>query len=225
MILRLLLALTALGTGSCLYMAPPPDNFVPMWPHGGMVQGMIGISRMSDDPQGAFADSGGVRDGSVTLPVLMMAVQHPLAGAHVQTGIEWGGTLGWERDVSYRASDIGGERIRHEDNLWIGDLFAGAFATLWFDGGARAFAGAGPLLHYGFVEYEFDDEGGDFVHVHESGFGSGVYARTGFEVPLWDNTWAGLQVRWLEADLDFNGDAGTFDTGAVQIMFSVTQGF
>lgn len=216
----LLLILTAFPLVGCVHLAPPPENFVPMWPHGMTVQGSLGIAELSQDPLAAVVAAGGDETvGTTHLPVMMVAMQHPLAGAYLQPGIEWGGSIGWDEEGKYVDGDY-----RFEEELVVGDLFVGGCLIAWLEGGTRMYAGAGALWHGAWIEYEYEDTFGEAVREDESGFGTGVYLRGGIELPVWDNTWIGLQVRWIEANLDFGGGIGELDVDTFQILLSATQG-
>jgi len=217
----LLLALSTLGLSGCLHLAPPPGDFAPIWPQHTTVQGSLGITDLSQDPLAAVTAVGGDETvGSTTLPVIMVAVQRPLSGDHLQPGIEWGGSLGWEGGRRYVDGDW-----RFDEELIVGDLFVGACFVGWLQGGGRLYAGAGPLLHGGWVEYEAEDSFGELVREDESGYGAGTYVRAGIELPVWDNAWFGVQVRWVEAELDFGGAVGEVDVDSVQFLLSATQGW
>ncbi|MEW6074079.1 MAG: hypothetical protein AB1726_15970 [Planctomycetota bacterium] len=217
---RPIAALLLPGLAACVPLYVAPEDAGEPGMSSPYVQGMIGVSHVSRDPRAAVAGGG---NGSATLPLLAAAVQIPMAGEHVQTGFEWGGTFAWDHDRT--VVDDGTGVAAADDDLVLADLFAGLSLVTWFGETARLFAGAGPVLQFGWTELEYEDQGGETVWVQDSAAGGGIYARAGLELPFSSHTWVGLQVRWMDADLDFGGDAGSVDLETAQWVLSVTQGF
>ncbi len=56
-----------------------------------------------------------------------------------------------------------------------------------------------------------------------SGFGLGVYARTGLEFAVSPNSLVGFGVRWSDATVDLGGDDGDLDVRGVQLAVTFSQ--
>ncbi len=221
--------LLLLGLGSCTIQGPPPsspEEWHEPGPPRAMIQGMLGATDVSRDPLVAYEEPGGLQvDGSGTLFVLGASGQFPQWGDRVQLGGEWGFTIGRDahRDTVEVHSGKAAVLEVHENDLVLGDMFAGAMVAVYPTRKLRLYGGAGPLIQYGRVDLEYEDIDGVLIDIDNSGFGTGLYARTGFELLFAPDTWVGFQVRWIEADVDFGGGVGNFELEAVQYVLSVSR--
>ena len=222
--------LLVLGLGSCAIpgarSSPPEEWNEPRVPRA-MIQGMLGATDLSRDPLAAYEEPDGLQvHGSGTLFLLGAAGQFPQWGDRMQLGGECGFTVGRDahRDTVKVHSSRAAVLAVHENDLVLGDLFAGAMVAIYPGSKLRLYGGAGPMIQYGRVDLEYEDVDGALIEIDNSGFGTGLYARTGIELLFAPDTWVGFQVRWIESDVDFGGGIGDFDLEAVQYMLSVSRG-
>jgi hypothetical protein len=217
------------GLSSCVGLTGPPPPDSPLrsedWAVGRpILQGFVGVQRLD-----TFERTGGVeppieRDGRWLNPLIGGGGQWKLAGSGLDVGLEGMLALSWRARAGAIASGPGGTQVVVDVNHFTIELFGGPFVSLFPLERLRFYAGAGPLLQF----VEFDQKavpaealGEDFDR-STSGFGVGLYARTGFEFLITSNTWLGLGVRWSESVVDLGRGMGDLDLEAVQFVLSMS---
>lgn len=170
------------------------------------------------------------------IPYLGAAAQVILNDDTVGYGWEGGGFISWiNEDVNYAGySGPQGSKIAISvDNaFWSFETFMGLYADLKPADRLRLYASAGPLALYARAETDRSDEQpvvtplGTAVVTNEnnsdSDFTFGWYARAGIELRLSKNTWAGLNVRHMQAEVDLNDSLGEFNIDGNLYLLSVT---
>ena len=194
----------------------------PGTPPGTFVQGMVGATDLEVVSLETSGASIGIEEANTsTLPLLGAAMTYPLSGQRFQVGVEVGATAGWDKGSGLVR--LNGTQIASSDNeIFLLDCFVGAGANFFLSERWRLYGGAGPVLQFGYVDLDYTDENGERTGLHEDGFGVGVYARGGIELLLWDFTWAGIGVRWLDSRFDPGGAFTDFDFEALQYVFTVS---
>lgn len=150
----------------------------------------------------------------------------PMRGERLKLGFEGGFTLGWQGDTGFVSVGNGTVVVVSDNDLFVMDVFVGAFAELFLGEKIRVYGGAGPLLQFGAVDMEFFDESDNsYVDISESGFGGGIYTRAGIELELSRGTFVGFGVRWLDSSVSLGSKLGNLDFQGVQAALTVTTGF
>ncbi len=186
------------------------------------IQGMLGIGayEFELEPDGPVDTQVDVDD-----PFLMgFALQQPLRPPEkgLDVGVEGGATLGIDTQQVSGVAGGSGAVIVIDSEVVLGDVFAGLYAGVDLGGRARLFAGAGPLLQLGWVDFEQDDtSGGVDVSSTDSDTALGGYARTGLEFRAAGGT-IGLTVRWIRAEMEFDG-LESADLAGFQVFLSYTK--
>ncbi len=202
------------------------------WEQHTAVQVMLGASRY-DDLAFEFAsreDPDVVAISEFTwVPLLGIGGQLPFRKGDIDMGLEGGVLFGWrsERISAYATNTSISVHIR--SSLFLTDLFMGPYASARLGRHSRIYAGIGPLLLFG--QYDRKSDGNsDTAPYHEhadetsSAFGVGVYARTGIEFRLPDDSWMGIGLRVFTSDLDFDTVPGTTTLRGIQGMITYTVG-
>lgn len=191
---------------------------------GTRIQGMIGLTEVTDVSVGLDPALGEIRDDGVAqLPMIGGVFMRPLGGDRLKFGVEGGFTVGWENDTGVVAINNGNLLVVSDNNLFLMDIFVGPFAELFVGERIRVYGGAGPLLQYGQVDVEFIDNN-SFIDETESGFGGGIYTRAGVEFDLGRGSLVGFGVRWLDSSVNLGGRMGDLDFQGVQFALTVTTG-
>jgi hypothetical protein len=153
------------------------------------------------------------------LPLIGGGGQWKLGGEKVDFGLE--GMLSFSGRANAEAFAVGGGGavVAVRVDLLIFELFGGPFANIFLGDNARIYVGAGPVLQW--VDYSQD---GNNLDADGSGFGSGLYARTGFEFGIGPGTMLGFGVRWSDTTVDLGGGLGDLDIDGIQAVLTVTTG-
>ncbi len=198
----------------------PPKG--PRWQKGQpAMQGFIGVSFF--DNVSVEGDGGGEIDGDEgdldQLPLIGGGAQFKLGGERIDFGLE--GMLSFSGRANTEAFAIGGGGVvvAVDVDLMIFELFGGPFASMFLGESVRVYAGAGPVLQW--VSY---DQSGNNLDADGDGFGSGLYARTGFEFTIGHGTMLGLGVRWSDTTVDLGGGLGDLEIDGIQGVLTVTTG-
>ncbi len=202
-------------------------------PLPGYIQLLAGELQLGDD--NVVIDRGGRElEGTVdSIPYLGGAVQMPTINDLFGYGMEAGGFVSWENDeLSYLATsgpDGGKLRVRVDNSFFLFETFLGAYGSFKPHERLRFYTGAGPLFVYARAESEDLEQSEDDnpVDPEESSnsdhdFSIGWYARVGFDLGVTNDTWIGLNVRHINADLDLSKSVGKFDIDGKMYLFSVT---
>jgi hypothetical protein len=186
------------------------------------LQGMLGVGfyDLELEPEGVSTEV------DVDNPFLMgFSVQQLVTPQNrkLDFGLEGGATVGIHTQEVSGVAGGSGAVIVIDSEVVLSDLFGGGFVSLDIGRQARLYAGAGPLLQYGWANFDQDDTSGTTDNdSSDSAAGVGYYARTGFEFRIHDGT-MGVTVRWVDADLDFD-DLDDADLGGLQLFWSYTRG-
>ena len=222
--LRRYLAFTFFVLSGVSYAAPPLPGYIQL---------LVGELHLSED--NVVIDRGGRElEGAVdSIPYLGGAVQMPTKNDLFGYGMEAGGFVSWKNDeVSYFASsgpNGGNLKIRVDNSFFLFETFLGAYGSFKPTERLRFYTGAGPLFLYARAESEDLDQTEDNIPVDsternnsDSDLGIGWYARAGFDLGVTNDTWIGLNVRHIEADLNLSKSVGKFDIDGEMYLFSVT---
>ena len=207
--------------------APPPSSTyqAPLKRRrDNLATGMVGVTDLTvsdidiDSSRGEIVDNNGM-----TLPLLGGVFQHPVSGDRTQLGVEGGFTFGWQGDVIGVAVGGGNVVVAADNDVFLTDIFVGAYADTLLGDKTRVYVGAGPLLQWVNLNIDWEDPNSGHVHTSENGFGYGYYARTGLEVMVRPGMYVGLGVRWIDAKVDLSGIVNEFDTEGMQYFLTFTE--
>lgn len=232
-VMRRLLFLFMLAVPACV-LAGPEEEPVYMQLLLGQLQ--LGDNRTANSGSSAAFDG---RLGDVPyLGAVGQVVMHDDAMGY---GWEGGVFFSWINDYAsyYARSDGNGGTvsIRLDNAFWSLETFAGLYADYRPMSRLRFYVSGGPLLVYGVAE---TDQPANAQSLPASGAGSvividvshsdtdlsaGWYVRSGLELRLTEDLWAGLNVRHLNAHLNLSDSIGTLDLDGNQYLFSLTQRF
>jgi hypothetical protein len=199
------------------------------------VQGLLGAAQYSEDDL-TFTEVGS--DGITTsendlsnMPYFGLAFQQPFRGKNTQIGLDGSAFLGWR--VKDRRVVAGDNQIAItvDSSLWLFDLSIGIYVKHTFKERWRVYAAAGPALIFG--EYSDDTDEDDLVSNttittsrSESEFGSGGYARAGFDYRYADNAYLGICVRGISTNLEFSGaPEASSGLSGTQVLVSFSRHF
>lgn len=202
-------------------------------PLQGYIQLLVGELHLSED--NVVIDRGGRNlEGTIdSIPYLGGAVQMPEKNDLFGYGMEAGGFVSWQNDeVNYFASsgpDGGKLTVRIDNSFFLFETFLGAYGSFKPNERLRFYTGAGPLFVYARAESEDLSQREDDIPVNpietnnsDSDLGIGWYARAGFDLGVTKDTWLGLNVRHIKADLNLSKSVGKFDIDGEMYLFSVT---
>lgn len=212
--------LQSAGTSRSYVPPPPPRPGVrPEWRRGqAWMQGYVGAG--SSDA--ATVDQGGgfeVEIEDVDYPFLGGGAQWKLGGEKVDLGVEGLLSFGWRSNVAAFYVGGGGAAVAVDVDSLLFDLSAGPFASVFLGDSTRVYVGAGPSLQW--VQYDQDvDVAG--TSNGGSGFGTGLYARTGIEWRLDASNLIGLGFRWTDGEVDLDDGLGDLDVEGYQVYLTVT---
>ena len=200
------------------------------WEGQTAVQGMLGALSLDHDIKfetESTDEPGNTAETSIgTLPLIGIAGQLPLAGRNVDIGFEAGIIFSWARDDAKAVSTGNGTvLVRVDNDLYLTDVFAGIFISRVLANKVRVYIGAGPMMVFGQLDADIEEETFEDRHDSDSDFGAGGYVRGGLEFRLPDGSFLGFGVRAFKSDLDFDDDLGDQDLSGVQGMLTFTTGF
>ena len=226
----LLLVLVLLGLASCT--TPKQDRYDPLEPYRSpgtlthmapgqtTAQGMIGAGFYSGIDRDGGTNPPATGDNDIEqAPTLGGAFQHAMWGDKIDFGLEVGGTLGFRSGGGFVSTGGGGLVVAVDIDMFLFDIFGGPFVNIPVGEKARLYGGAGPLLQ--FANWKQTGEG---VDDESSGFGTGFYARTGFEFELTRSMLIGIGVRWYDSHVSLGGDLGSLDLQGTQALITFTSG-
>jgi hypothetical protein len=156
------------------------------------------------------------------MPALGGGAQWKLAGERLDFGLEAMFSFGGRANATAFVAGGGGAAVAVNIDMLAFELYGGPFVSCFIGERARVYASTGPLMEWADYNQEFSDTGSTDSG---TGFGTGWYARTGFEFALSDNTLIGFGVRWSEATVDLDSGLGELSVEGMQYVFTVTEGF
>jgi hypothetical protein len=190
---------------------------------------LIGAT-LPDEDEIVYQDIGDDPFATVTTdlsaaPIIGFAAQLAFLDRQFDLGLEGGLTIAWWADSGSFRSSNGVTVITIDNWLILSDLFLGPYASLELFNALRVYAGAGPLLMMGFLDTDQEEEvNGSRTTVNDFDFSAdlGFYGRAGLEFQLNRQSFMGLGVRRVFADLDFGGRVGEVEADAMQVMLTYT---
>jgi hypothetical protein len=195
------------------------------WETGQLVlQGFLGANLFEtmERSGGSSPDVDGSGETASQLPVIGGGGQYKLGGQTVDLGIEGMIAFSGRADATAFAVGGGGATVAVKVDMVLFELYGGPFANFFLDDTTRVYVSAGPLMEWADFTQKNDSAG---IHGNGTGFGTGLYARTGIEFMTPNRTMIGLGVRWADSRVDLDNDLGSLDLKGVQIVFTVTEGF
>lgn len=205
------------------------DHKYDTWEANYNVQALLGAVKYEDlkfDNTDGTDDS--VEIDISTIPQLGGAwTTRPQGDDRLQYGLECSFLLGFKIDKISGYLGGSGAYINISTSMWMFDLAGGGYANLWLTDDIRLYAAGGPLMMY--ADYQSDREYDDGVtpdsSQHESAFGLGLYARTGFEFRVHQHGFLGLGARWNWSNVDFSDVGGSSDISGIAAFATYTAGF
>ena len=233
--LLLLACLAALGCTSCASTSssqiggrPAPQvasSLTRLTPGQTLASGLIGASYYSEvGVEGGGPASGSQPSDLEQVPMLGGVFQHAMWGDRVDAGLEVGGTLGFRTGGGYVYAGSGGIYVNVKVDMYLFDLFGGPFVSVPLGKKARVYGSAGPLMQFASWDQSAEDPGDSSYNQSSTGFGTGVYARAGFEFQLSRAMLIGVGVRWTDSSVSLGNALGTMDIEGTQALISFTAG-
>jgi len=191
----------------------------PRWHDGqALMHGFLGVTSYS-----TVEISGEVNgdDGDLDeLPVIGGGAQWKVGGRRIDWGLE--GLLSFAGRANATAFVVGGggAAVAVDVDLLLFELYGGPFVSLFLGEKVRLYGAAGPLLQWA----SYDQNDSVIADEDGSGFGSGYYARAGFEFALPSRALVGFGARWSDTSVDLGSSIGDLDIDGVQILFTMTTG-
>lgn len=197
---------------------PRPSNDQFRWRTGqAMMQGFFGISEMST------VDVGGTVDGDNgdldQMPVIGGGGQWKLGGDRIDVGLEGMLSFAGRANAEAFVAGGGGAAIAVDVDMLVFDLYGGPFVSKFVGNKLRFYGAAGPMMQ--FIEY---DQTGSSLDADGEGFGSGWYARAGFEFALPSRSFVGMGVRWSDTSVDLGNALGDLEMDGLQVFVSLSYG-
>lgn len=185
------------------------------------MQGFFGVSQFETiEREGGGTPTVDGDDGDLDeIPFLGGGAQFKLGGERLDFGFEGLFSFGGRANADAFVIGGGGAAVAVDVDLLIFDLYGGPFVSAFLGDKLRLYAAAGPLLQW--ADYEESNSVGDN---DGSGFGYGLYARTGCEFVLPSRTMIGLGARWSDTSVDLGGDLGDLEMDGFQLMLTVSRG-
>ncbi len=198
----------------------PPDR--PLWRTGQTyMQGFFGWTDYSDVSVDFGSDAINGEDGDLdSMPILGGGGQYKLGGERLDFGLEGLFSFGGRANAAAFAVGGGGAAIAVDVDLFLFELYGGPFVSMFIGKSLRVYGAVGPLLQWAYYDQAI---GG--AHDDGNGFGTGVYARAGFEILLPSRTMLGFGARWSDSSIDLGGSLGDLDIEGIEYMITVTRGF
>ena len=201
---------------------PPPPSSRPVWmPGQPLLQGFLGISyfenvTVEDSGSGEIDGDKGDLD---QLPIIGGGGQWKLAGERVDFGLEAMFSFGWRGNAEAFVVGGGGAAVAVDVDLLLFELYGGPFVSIFLGDKTRLYGAVGPVMQ--FADY---DQSGGGTSESGSGFGSGLYARTGIEFMLPSRTLIGVGARWSDTTIDLDNGVGDLEIDGLQLLFTVSRG-
>jgi len=225
MYLAAVLLCTSSPSAALAALYEPSSRLAPLaWaPEQPVMQGFFGAGTYDTFQRtgGSTPDVDGAGD-STQVPVIGGGAQWKLGGERVDYGLELMFSFGGRANATAFAVGGGGAAVAVSVDMLAFELYGGPFVSCFVGERSRVYVSAGPLMEWADYSQEFASAG---TSDSGTGFGTGFYARTGFEFALSDNTLLGLGLRWSEATVDLGAGLGDLDVEGFQFVLTVTEGF
>jgi hypothetical protein len=149
------------------------------------------------------------------------AGQKPYWGEMTQAGVEVGALFNWQSDTQAVAASGGGGggslAVAIDVNQFFMDYYFGGFFSVAPLKWVRAYAGAGPLLIFGWRQTEAVAPAATTSQMQSaSGVSGGIYGRVGVDVIIADHFMIGVCARATQTELRLDDAAGTIDVEGIQ---------
>ena len=190
-------------------------------------QGWIGVTELNIDNLD-IDPSLGSADGSTSteMPLIGGAMQFPFVGKRrIHFGIEGGFSFGFRSNIEAFAFGSNGAVVVTDNDVFLTDLFLGAYSDADLGQSFRIYGGVGPVLQFGSIDYDYQDPVLGQVRVNDDGFGTGYYGRVGFEFKLSPASAIGMSYRYVDSNLDFGGLVHGMDLEQDQYMVTFTESY
>jgi hypothetical protein len=223
---------TAAEANKALYGSPPQGTYGVQgpprrrpdmdWQKGEvLMQGFFGwtdYSKVSvNDGIGDHVDGD---NGDVdSMPFIGGGAQYKMGGDRISLGLEGMFSFGGRANAAAVAVGGGGAVVAVDVDLFVFDMYGGPFISIPLGDKMRVYGAVGPLLQWG--DY---DQHGNNLHANGSGFGTGWYARTGFEFEVGSRTYLGFGARWSDSSIDLSGTPHDLDLEGLEYMITVSTG-
>jgi hypothetical protein len=197
----------------------------PRWETGQLVlQGFLGANlfQTMERSGGSTPDVDGSGETASQLPVIGGGGQWKLGGESVDFGVEAMFSFSGRADATAFAVGGGGATVAVKVDMVLFEIYGGPVANLFLNDTTRVYVSAGPLMEWADFTQKNDSAN---IHGNGTGFGTGLYARTGIEFATPNHTMIGLGIRWADSRVDLDNELGTLDLTGTQIVFTVTEGF
>jgi len=153
-------------------------------------------------------------------------VQKPIGGRTFRYGIETGAVFSLDSAVRRLSASSGSEGgkvfVSVNINSFMIDYFFGGYLGFEPAKWLQLSVGAGPLLIWGRRETEPEASIPEVITSEsETGFGTGLYARTGIDIFITKNIGFNVGARFTETTLSFEDTAGDIDIEGLQYYFGM----
>lgn len=187
---------------------------------GHVFYGTMSIS--DNDP-----DSG---EGDFDLAIFGADAQKPIGGGTFKYGFETGMIFSLDSDVRMFSASSGSEggsaAVSVDVYSLLIDYFAGGFLSFEPANWLRLYVGAGPLIVWAKWESEPKPSTAREINSQsESGFGVGVYARTGLDLFVTEKIGLAIGARVNETTLSLKYEPGGIDVEGWQYYFAMAVRF
>jgi len=189
----------------------------PRWRKGqALQQGYIGVSTYDkiERDGGRFPNVDGDRGDLDEMFMLGGGGQWKLSGDQLDFGLEAFLQLQGRGNAEGFIIGGGGAAVAVDVDLFIFDFYGGPMISTFLGDSLRLYAGAGPTIGWAFY---------DQAAIDGSGFGYGLYVRTGLDIVL-GRFMIGAATRWTDAHYDLGGGLGDVDVNGFQWMITFTTG-
>jgi hypothetical protein len=203
---------------------PSARSGKPRWLSGQvLMQGFLGAYELETVERngGDLGPSDGSGESLSRLPAIGGGGQWKFAGERVDFGLEAMISFGWRANAVAFAAGGGGAVIAVDVDLFLIDLYGGPFLSVFLGERWRLYGAAGPMMHWANYDQSADDS--DF-NGSGSGFGTGLYARTGLEFRVRPGLMIGGGARWSDSNVDLGSELGDLEVSGLQWAFTVTTG-
>jgi len=189
----------------------------PRWRKGqALQQGYIGVSTYDkiERDGGRFPNVDGDRGNLDEMFMLGGGGQWKLNDDKLDFGLEAFLQLQGRGNAEGFIIGGGGAAVAVDVDLFIFDFYGGPMISTFLGDSLRLYAGAGPTIGWAFYDQAIADG---------SGFGYGLYVRTGLDIVL-GRFMIGGATRWTDAHYDLGGGLGDIDVNGFQWMITFTTG-
>jgi len=110
------------------------------------------------------------------------------------------------RHIEAFAFGSNGAVVVADTDLWLTDLFGGVYGDIELGDRLRIYAGVGPTLQFGSIDYDYDDPVLGHVSINDDGFGTGYYSPSASSSRSAQAMAIGASYRYVDSNIDFAAD-------------------